>query len=91
MANLRRVAESRVVRILSSPAQFTFYKAQPTICKLLIISAQKLCSDWKRKMAPESAISFDGSWSHRRAAPHCFRSFIDPDQGKIVDFEVVTA
>jgi hypothetical protein len=40
-------------------------------------------------MARGSAISFDGSWSHRRAALHCFGAFIDAKQKKVVDFEIV--
>jgi hypothetical protein len=40
-------------------------------------------------MALQSRVSFDGSWSQRCEALHCFRAFIDPYQKKGGDFEVV--
>jgi hypothetical protein len=71
------------------PSKTAFYDAQPFLCEALIIEAQESCARWRALMGRVSAISFDGSWSHRRAALHCFGAFIDPKQKKVVDFEIV--
>jgi hypothetical protein len=72
-----------------SPAESAFYAAQPRICEILIRGAYKSCTQWKAKTTDGSAISFDGSWSQRRNALHCFGTFLDPRQGKVVDFDAL--
>jgi hypothetical protein len=71
------------------PGKTAFCQAQPIICGKLLDLAYQSCIAWRGNMQPESAISFDGSWSQRRAALHCFGAFIDPQQRKVVDFDVV--
>jgi hypothetical protein len=71
------------------PTKTAFYRAQPKVCEKLVSLARESCLRWKAEMSTGSAISFDGSWSHRRAALHCFGAFIDPLQHKVVDFDVV--
>jgi hypothetical protein len=60
------------------PNKGAFYGAQPGICDKLIAKARDSCSRWKDSMKNEAAISFDGSWSHRRSAMHCFGASLIP-------------
>jgi hypothetical protein len=71
------------------PGKAAFYEAQPRICEELIAWAHISCAYWREQMAEECAVSFDGSWSQRRRALHCFGAFIDPHQSKVVDFDIV--
>ena len=48
------------------------------------------CQKWKNRLAPNSCIAFDGSWSHHRNAMHCLVGFIDMNTHKVVDFEIVS-
>jgi hypothetical protein len=74
---------------IKTPSKAAYYEAQPTICEVLFAHAHASCAHWKSLMGPDQAVSFDGSWSQRRAALHCFGAFIDPRQKKVVDFEIV--
>ena len=40
-------------------------------------------------MKPDTVISFDGSWDHKRNGRYCIVDVIDQSQKKIIDFEVV--
>ena len=71
------------------PSKTACYEAQPRICEELIARAYMSCAYWRQNMGDPCAISFDGSWSQRRRALHCFGAFVDPDQKKVVDFDVV--
>jgi hypothetical protein len=71
------------------PGKTAFYRAQAAVCEKLVTWAYESCARWKACMGDESAISFDGSWSQRRKALHCFAAFIDPSLRKVVDFDVV--
>jgi hypothetical protein len=42
------------------------------------------------KSEPNTAFSFDASWSKRRQANHYVSAFVDCKQQKFVDFEVVS-
>jgi hypothetical protein len=75
---------------IKTPSRSAFYGALDEVCNDLVAAAQASCANWRSLMAEHSAISFDGSWSQRRNAHHCFGTFIDPAQKKVVDFETVS-
>jgi hypothetical protein len=74
---------------IAMPSKWTFYKTVDSICDDLVTFAQASCLKWRGLMTDESSISFDGSWSQRRNAHHCFGALMDPIQRKVVDFETV--
>ena len=75
---------------LLPPKEGTFYKAQRIVTAEIVAMARESCLKWRNKMAPDSCIAFDGSWSHRRNAQHCLVDFIDTSNDKVVDFEIIT-
>ena len=60
----------------------------------LIISALNLaklsCEQCLRLSSNEKCAALDGSWSKEDSAPYCIVDMIDPETGKITDFQIVT-
>jgi hypothetical protein len=72
---------------IDAPSKWAVYNALDSVCDGLVAMAMESCAKWRGLMADESAIGFDGSWSQRRNANHCFGAFVDPIQRKVVDFD----
>ena len=75
---------------LDTIAESTFYKKQKTICPVLEDLARERVNRNLQQLLPDTCISFDGSWSHRRQANFCFVSMIDTRSQRIIDFEFAT-
>jgi hypothetical protein len=56
----------------------------------LLSQARQSGTKWGEKVEPDTAFSFDASWSQRRQANHCFGALMNRKQPKFVDFEVVS-
>lgn len=70
------------------PRRSSFYRAQRIIAPTIIEMANESCLKYKKLMTPESIITMDGSWGHRRNSLQCILESIDSRQQKIVDFAI---
>jgi hypothetical protein len=71
------------------PQKWKFYQALSDRSEKLLSQARQSSTKWAEKIEPDTAFSFDKSWSQIQQAGHCFGVFMDCNQPKFVDFEVI--
>ena len=72
------------------PPRNQFFEAQDRICRELVQYAIKNCEHYLSLIEANEAVAFDGSWSQRRHATHCFGSFWAVNLKKFIDFETMS-
>lgn len=85
--NFRALERCMLWNNIIPPSAHLFYEIQAAMIPILVSLARKSCDKWRASMPPDSIISLDGSWSHRRNAARCMVDFIDAERKKVVDFE----
>jgi len=74
---------------ISNPSKTTFSHAQFEPCDVLFKAATESCRKWADTIQDGVVLGFDGSWSQRRAAKHCFGAFVEGRIKKGHDFKIV--
>lgn len=72
------------------PPRNQFFEAQDKICKDLLNYARSNCSNYLSQVEQDEAICFDGSWSQKRHAKHCFGAFWASKLRKFIDFDTMS-
>jgi hypothetical protein len=67
-----------------------FYLVQKSLRTPILDHAKWLVAKNRSEMKPESTISINGSWTHRRHASDAIVDVIDVGTNKIIDFEILT-
>lgn len=88
--NFNSVSELMLWNDIEIPPERTYLRAQKIVTEEIIKMAQDSCKKHRESMVPNTTLSMDGSWSHRRNSNECVLDFIDLMQKKIVDFEFTT-
>lgn len=68
----------------------TFYQSQDTVIDTLLDLANRSCKFHFDNMLPNSSVSIDASWAHRRNARQCLVDAIDDHSHKVIDFVFVS-
>lgn len=71
------------------PSKSSYYRAIDLVIYEIVKLAQENMIFYRNNMKPDTVISFDGSWDHKRNGRYCIVDVIDQSQKKIIDFEVV--
>lgn len=75
---------------LRVPSMKTVYDEMRTVCRRIIKMAQNSMRAKREQMLPNTIISFDGSWDHRRNGKRCLFTVINSSTGAIIESVVLS-
>lgn len=71
------------------PSQTCFYNYIREVINQIISLAQESAAFYRSQMKPETVVSMDGSWDHRRNGRYCIVDAVDLKQKKIIAIAVL--
>lgn len=71
------------------PSHLTFYNQIDKVIDAVIEIARNNAFEEYLKMSPNTIISLDGSWDHRRSGRCCIVVIINQNTKKIIDFQIL--
>ena len=72
-----------------SPSESCFYNYIREVIDQIISLAQESAAFNRSQMTPETVVSMDGSWDHRRNGRYCIVDAVDLKQKKIIAISVL--
>lgn len=72
-----------------SPSESCFYNYIREVIDQIISLAQESAAFNRSQMTPETVVSMDGSWDHRKNGRYCIVDAVDLKQKKIIAISVL--
>ena len=85
---ISRIEDFDILINRASPSRKLIAKAMNVIRPYIKMLAYQSCEHWKQKMSPESIVSIDGSWNHRRRGTYEIFDVICVQLKKIIAFDI---
>lgn len=85
-----KLTNSMLWNSIPPPPKTAVYQALREICEKIVGLARKSMKEVREGLPPNTVISFDGSWEHRRNANRCLFTVIQQGTGKVVFSTVIS-